>query len=437
MTFSINNLKYSFHYYFTILFVFLFVFGIPFSFLPVNSSKLVVLFLMFLMIFKFLSNSNLNFSVNKNILKFAFILLLMSFISFAYSFGHNTMDFSIPYAYLIFLIEAVLGSYFLYTLFLKKYTFEEILHILIVLSLIQSIIIISMFIFEPLRDFIFTITESKEELMERYGGFRGFGLAGSVTYDLSVFLSIGMMFITFLVSQSAKNRRFYLISWVVILIAVLMTGRTGWIGVLLSILILLFNVTNKNSLKSLGYLIFLGIISVMSILYILFNFYPEIYKTLILSVVPYAFEMFINLSDTGTLSTSSSDHIENMYFDISEGTFFFGDGYWTNPNGFGYYMKTDAGYMRHILFYGFLPSLFLYLFYLSSFIKMIFSKKRTFNHVLLFSMLCGYYFLAHYKGDFLTGSSMNIKLFAILLVYLVVSKNTLSLKYVDMKGSLN
>jgi hypothetical protein len=99
-------------------------------------------------------------------------------------------------------------------------------------------------------------------------------------------------------------------------------------------------------------------------------------------------------------------------------------------------MGTDAGYMRHMLFYGILPSLFLYLFYLFAFFKMTYSIKHTFNNLLLFSMLCGYYLLAHYKGDFLTGSAMNIKLFSILLVYLVVSKNRFSQKDVNVKGYL-
>jgi hypothetical protein len=436
MTLSKIKITNIFNYHFNLILTFLFVFGIPFTFLPINSSKLVFLFLLGLSLLKLTSSYKLNTKIDKTIFTFALMLLFMFMVSLIYTIGHNTMDFSIPYAYFIFFFETLFGTYLLYKLFLKNYSFEEILHILIVVSLIQSLIIIGMFALEPFRDFIFAIAGSKDDLMERYGGFRGFGLAGSVTYDLAVFLSIGMMFITYLVSQSSKNRFFYLISWVVIFMAVLMTGRTGWIGAFLSLLILFLNLKNKNSIKSIGYLTFSIALTTVFFIYILFKFFPEIYETLLVSVVPYAFEMFINLYETGSMSTGSSDHLQGMYFDVPEQTYFLGDGYWANPNGFGYYMGTDAGYMRHMLFYGILPSLFLYLFYLFAFFKMTYSIKHTFNNLLLFSMLCGYYLLAHYKGDFLTGSAMNIKLFSILLVYLVVSKNRFSQKDVNVKGYL-
>ena len=127
------------------------------------------------------------------------------------------MDFSLPYAYIVFLFENFIGSYLLYVLLLQKYSFDNILHILIIITLLQALIIISMFVSEPIRNFFFTLSGSNEELMERYGGFRGFGLAGSVTYDLSVFLSIGMIF-TYLISQNSTNKLFYIISWVFILL---------------------------------------------------------------------------------------------------------------------------------------------------------------------------------------------------------------------------
>jgi len=438
MKLSTHFVYFKLKHYFIISLTFLFVFGFSITFLPINSSKIVLLFLVSMFILQVASNKQPSLKINRVVVYMASFLSIMFAISLLYVLAHQTMDFSIPYAYFIFLVEALLGSYLLYSLFLKNYSFEEILHILIVVSLLQALIIIGMFTLEPFRDFIFAIAGSKDDLMERYGGFRGFGLAGSVTYDLAVFLSIGMIFITYLVSQSPKNRIFYLVSWVVIFVAVLMTGRTGWIGAFLSILILFINIKNKNSLKSLIYIVFSIILVVLSILNILYYYFPEVYETLFVSVVPYAFEMFINLYETGSMSTRSSNHLQTMYFDVAEKTYLLGDGYWANPNGFGYYMGTDAGYMRHMLFYGIFPSLFLYMFYLFAFFKMSYSVKHTFNNLLLFTMLCGYYFLTHYKGDFLTGSSMNIKLFSILLVYLVVSKNKLiknGAEFVLMSGS--
>lgn len=422
-------------YYFTILLLFLFVFGIPFNFLPINSSKMVFAFLGSLLILKVLSKSKLKLSINKNILFFSFYLLFMVVISLIATVGNNAMDFSIPYTYFIFLVESLFGSYLFYSFLLKNYTFEKFLHLFIVISLIQSFIIIGMFIFEPFRDLIFSISkEGAMELMARYGGFRGFGLASSLTYDLAVFLSISMIFIAYLTSQSSVNRTFYLLSWVIIFIAVLMTGRTGWIGVFLSLVILFMNFTNKNSLKSFVYLLGSIILIVIILIYILDNYFPEIYNTLILSVVPYAFEMFINFYDIGSFTTSSSDHLPNMYYGLSEHTYLFGDGYWVTTTGNGYYGRTDAGYMRHALFYGLFGSMLLYIFYGYGFYEMYQSMKKTFNNLLLIGMLCGFYFLAHYKGDFLTGSPINIKLFSMLLVYLLLNKQK-KLRCYNMKVS--
>jgi hypothetical protein len=434
MTISKKNLNDRFKYYFTILLAFLFVFGAPFTFLPINSSKLIILFLIVLLFFEIITTNKIDIKINKNIFIVSFMLLLLFVVSLLYVLGHNTMDFSIPYAYFIFLVEALFGGYLLYKFFLKNYSFEEVLHILIIISLIQAFIIIGMFALEPFRDFIFAIAGSKADLMERYGGFRGFGLAGSVTYDLAVFLSINMIFISYLVSQSSKNIVFYLVSWVVIFIAVLMTGRTGWIGVFLSIIFIIMNIKNKNALKSAIYLLISIIVFTILFIYVLIYFFPEIYETLVLHVVPYAFEMFINFSKTGSFSTSSSGLLQKMYFDVTENTFLFGDGYWANPTGFGYYMGTDAGYMRHILFYGIFPSIFLYIFYFFSFYKMIYYTKHTFQNVLFLSMLCGYYFLVHYKGDFLTGSAMNIKLFAILFICIVMSNYSSSNELINSNG---
>ena len=93
--------------------------------------------------------------------------------------------------------------------------------------------------------------------------------------------------------------------------------------------------------------------------------------------------MFFNFFENGSIGTSSSEVLQTMYFQVSEKTFFLGDGYWINPNGFGYYMGTDAGYMRHILYYGLFPSLFLYLLYIYGFYKIacFYQKHLIINYL--------------------------------------------------------
>ncbi|MBE0471695.1 MAG: hypothetical protein IBX55_19570 [Methyloprofundus sp.] len=408
--------------------LFFFVFGIPFSFLPVNSSKIALLVLLFISFLLFLQGK-INFNLNISFIYFASVLLFLSIVSLVITIFHAAYDYSVSYAYMIFSLEALLGSYILYKIFLHKYNFKNILHLFIVVSLIQALVILAMFISEPVRDFIFSLTESKEELMERYGGFRGFGLAGSVTYDLAVFLSISLIFISYMVLEAKKVSTFYIFSWVVIAAAVLMTGRSGWIGIVFSLIFLALNLPAKYTAgKMLLTLSTLIIALSFSLVIYLLIYKTELYEILFLKIIPYAFEMFINFYQTGSFSTASSDFLSGMYFVASEKTILIGDGFWKNPYGFGYYMSTDAGYMRHLLFYGVFFSLILYMVYLIGFYKILKCLPKTKNNIYLIGMITIFFFVAHYKGDFLLGSAMNIKLFTILLVYAIwnkYEKNTL------------
>ncbi|MGO3443883.1 MAG: hypothetical protein ACTINA_10280 [Pseudoalteromonas distincta] len=408
---------------FITLLLFLFVFGIPFSFLPFNSSKAVCLALIsWFLVLKLSQKKNTNTLVNNKFFYIFIGLLALNLLSFIYPVFYGTQDYSIPYAYFIMLLEAFLGGYLLFILFLNKYNFYELLKLIIFISFIQSSIILLMLISEQFREVIYLISNvDAKQLMERYGGFRGFGLAGSVTYDLAVFLALSLIFITYLVSVKAIVSRFYIIVYSIIFTAAIMTGRSAWIGIALSIVIILWNFRRSTLLVK----VFEGIVYVLvlgtSLLALIKFIYPDVFNIFLDKIVPYAFEMFINLFNSGKLSTSSSDVLNDMYFPISESTFLLGDGYYKDPNNSAlYYMRTDAGYMRHILYYGFFPSMFLYLFYLLCFYTMYRSLRRYQSSFILISSLSSYYFVMHYKGDFLTGSGMNIKLFFILLVFSIL-----------------
>jgi hypothetical protein len=401
-----------------IILLFFYIFGVSFSFIPLNTSKVVFLYLIIIYIISFFNKQNNFLKINKDIYYISIFLIILLLLSILYTTFHSTGDFAIAYAYFIMLSETLVGIYLFYKLYLYKYNFKGILNLFVWISLLQSIIIIMMLVSEPFRELINSITNKDiTDLVERYGGFRGFGLAGSVTYDLAVFLSISMMFITYLISYDKTKRYFYISSWIIIFIAVLMTGRSGWLGAFLSLVILFFSVKNKNALKSIAILFLLIFTFIFLIVFILSNYYPETYEVLILKIIPYAFEMFFNLYETGSMTTHSIEILNHMYFPIEIKTFFLGDGYFSNPNGFGYYMGTDAGYMRQILFYGLLPSSILYILYIFLFYKLYLYTKIYKNAWLLVYMMAGYYFLMQYKGTFLTGSSMNIKLVFLLLVF--------------------
>jgi hypothetical protein len=397
--------------------LFFFVFGIDFNVLPVNSSKIVVVFTFLLFCIKLICNYNL-LKLNKFIFKEILALFSLILISALFTMLHQVSDYAVTYYYVIMLFESLMGSFLIYNLLLKDKKLKVLLDYFIIICLIQSTIIIIMFINPSFRDFVFSITNNNaSSIFLRYKGFRGLGLAGSLTYDLAVFLSISLLFIPFQFSIQSRKQFFYTIAYIVTIIAVIMTGRTGMIGILFSIFLLIYLFWFRISIFSI-FKIFVYIFLLFLLVYPLLKTKPDIEATFSNSVIPFAFEMFINYQENGSASTHSTDNLNAMYFAVPFKTFLFGDGYWKDENGIGYYKNTDAGYMRHILYYGLFPSLILYAFYLTGFFTM-FKKSAYFKHLrIIIVLLCIYFFLAHFKGDFLTGSSMNIKLYFILLIYI-------------------
>lgn len=110
-------------------------------------------------------NERGSYFISKTYLCFISLLIL---ISLQYSIFHSTYDFEVPYAYFIMFVEVFIGSYLVYIIYLKKYSFTELLKFI---SLAQSIIILLMFGLEPFREFIFSITNTDaEKIFERYKG---------------------------------------------------------------------------------------------------------------------------------------------------------------------------------------------------------------------------------------------------------------------------
>ncbi|MFT5759452.1 MAG: hypothetical protein ACI9LM_004218 [Alteromonadaceae bacterium] len=235
------------------------------------------------------------------------------------------------------------------------------------------------------------------------------------------------MFIAFLLSTQRVSRFLYISIYLVIFIVAIMTGRTAWIGIVFSCCILVWNFRSKLALKSMLQGIIVIILANIVILSLSKLMFPSIYSTIVDRIIPYAFEMFINLFHKGEMATNSTNILNNMYFPLGEPTLLFGDGYYKAPDQSGaYYMGTDAGYMRQVLFYGLLPSVILYLFYLQGFYFIFKGIKKYKSSGILVIALCLYFFIVQYKGAFLTGSAMNIKLFLTLLVFSILSHQPIS-----------
>jgi len=434
------NLKIKLTSFVNFIVFFLFLYGFKLNFIPVNSSKLSVLLLVSFT-FVLISTGLHNRLILKRSVFFSAALVLSLFlISFLYPVFHKTYDFNVPYFYFIMLSEALFGAYLLWFVFFRRKTEKEFLDNLLIVLVFQSIIIAMMLFFPAFRDLIFSVTPSEnlEDMNDRYGGFRGLGLSGSVTYDLAIVQSFGLIVISYLSVRYRVSSLYYVLAWLLLLLSVLVSGRTGWIGVFFSLSFFILFLNRKSVVTTISRLFFIALLLLSALYMYIYFFQYWIIEFFTLTIAPYAFELFINIFQGDGATTKSTEKLESMYFWVGENTFFWGDGFWEKSDGEGYYGETDAGIMRHLLFYGIIPSALLIFVYSYFFYSILdYSKSIVFRYFVF--VVFAYVMLAHLKGNFLIGSPMGIKFIMLMLVFYVHNKiphrNCLVPSYQDSRFS--
>ena len=104
---------------------------------------------------------------------------------------------------------------------------------------------------------------------------------------------------------------------------------------------------------------------------------------------------FVQILTTGkTDNYSYHQLVNNMYFMPEFKTFIIGDARYVEPRTNAYYMHTDAGYMRQILFWGIIGSIFTYGFVLYSLKR--FGKYKQ-NKLAILLLIC--FVLYEFKGE--------------------------------------
>ena len=119
--------------------------------------------------------------------------------------------------------------------------------------------------------------------------------------------------------------------------------------------------------------------------------------------IEWLFEPIFNFFENGTVSSQSTNGLKSFYknFHPSNHTLLFGDGYWNDLSGNGYYGHTDVGFMRNIYYGGVFYTiilysvalLFLYIFY--ELLKGLGKKGALFISFIMFLQLL----LFEIKGD--------------------------------------
>ncbi|GAA5032586.1 hypothetical protein GCM10011506_23530 [Marivirga lumbricoides] len=325
---------------------------------------------------------NNRFSISK------ILLILISFsipiiISFCISLTLNSSDSVDIINFAIKLILFSIFAFFISKLYLKYYSSEILLLHINYSIVLHAIIIIVFFLSPDLRNLFYEFSDVNDLMLTQIGEFRIAGFSGGGGALLSVLQSSGIILSGYLLVKKQISFAYFLISNILLIVSILLTGRTG-IYVLVIFFPILYIVLHKFRFK------INGAILKRVFAFIIILFFVGILSLFLIPAEYYDF--FMETSITRFLNTFQSKRntfhiIFEMYFlpDLDRIQYLFGTSYFgRHPD---HLLESDIGYIR--VFYGagiigmlsiYLP--YIYMLYLG--FKYGFSKFNIPSYQLLF-----------------------------------------------------
>lgn len=311
------------------------------------------------------------------------IILIVSSILISYTYG--TFDYSIAnllVTQVIYIIFTFVVANTVISLAGNSDDLKDYILLICLAFVLQSLIMLTAAFVPSIKSIVqFFQPSNVANVSDRYDGFRGIALASGQFFSLSV--SYGLVIIYFCLMVLNKKTNFNnMIIFILIFLGIVFAGRTAFIAIGIVGVIYLINYKRKMIF---GLFIIVVLFSFLS--WLITQFFPGVRAIIEDNIIRYAFEFIYNYLEYGSLSTSSTDKLDTMYFDINFNTLFFGNGWLYNSDG-SYYMSTDAGYMRYVLFGGIWFSILLVLNQLTVFYK--YDK--------MFCVVFVYLLITNYKG---------------------------------------
>lgn len=415
------------------------IYGVKFSFLPMDFQRisyLVIVPLAFvLLLFGRRRYSEVYLlSVNKE-WKFLFLLFLVSFLyTILVLLYSGSMDLTFLRMHIDYFLTFFILIPTLYLLFFESMSknegFNVLIRLLILVGLIQAIVMISMLILPNFQKFVFGFidTNGAHIRFESDFRYRAIGLTGFASYSMAVSQCFILYLFVYLWTnnQSAKEFIISLFSFFIILASALLSARTSFIFILPLYTLIgtaaLIRFRPKLS-KKLFYVLFATVL----LSSVAFVYFSVIESALYRRLYSWMFELFLNLIESGSFSTQSTDSLSSLFFIPSMSTIFWGDGKYL-LNG-AYYMETDVGFLRVLLYGGVVGS---FLFYAPFFYLFYLGFKTTkiqfgFFVALLFLIFSLAFFVINIKGSIFFDGFNTLKLVGIFVfVSSMLSKRSVS-----------
>ena len=317
-----------------------------------------------------------------------FIILLWVFVALALCLIVPTIQGTYDYQYsntILGIFRRALVCIFL-ALLVRNVTYtdeviEEFMLYYVCANTLYVISTIIFILFPSLRSFwvsILHLNQKSQNLLLSYGYAGRFGWSGFSGFRNTIDCTLSIVFCTYLYAGVKSKKKLSTFQYVLLalfcFIGNMFYGRTG---VLVSSACLLFGLTMYRKLR------FKLIIQVLFVVLfaIVFIAYFRGHIEAVDQWYRWVSAPFINLIRTGSFKNSSADRLFNeMIFMPEAKTFLFGDARYVDPATGLYYMHTDAGFMRQILFWGVILTTVMYVVWLFS----IMCMKRD----MVFKLMC-------------------------------------------------
>jgi len=350
------------------------------------------------------------------------LLIFFTFVSFAYSvlvlLYSGTEDLTFLRMHIDYIITfAVVCPLVYYMFFRSSASHKKLIKIIIYLVSFQASVMVLMLVFPKLQSFIFTFIDTNGA-HERFKGdyrFRAIGLTGFASYSMAVCQSFGM-FLFFYLWRFEQSKHEFILSvalFLLVLVSSILSARTSFLFIVPFVIIGLFFAlvfplkVMRRKIKN----IFLISLFLFSLLLVTFS---SIESEGARRLWSWAFELVINLFESGELTTASTESLKTLFFMPDMNTFLFGDGRYISEDG-SYYMNTDVGYLRIDLYGGLFGSLLFYLPFIYLFFLLYKWKRVVFGRLLASAFLAfsAIVFVVNIKGSIFFDAFVMLKLFSI------------------------
>ena len=225
-----------------------------------------------------------------------------------------------------------------------------------VLYVFSSIIAI---VFPPYREFILKTVSMSDYArgviqVEKYRTRIGF--AGLSVYSSGIKCALANLFVLFFAFKSLRERKkisFKIwFSYVLTILGEFLYSRTSLLlSIILFVVFVFLVLTNLGRVTLFLKFVLLGAFIVLFAILLIGQFEGDN------ASLAWQLEALVNMLNGRGFNATSLNIMKRMAFVPSIPTLLFGDGRYAGVNG-GYYMSTDLGYMRSILYYGLFGSLF-------------------------------------------------------------------------------